>query len=76
MKNIEAETDDEVSKTILEKLIADDDGAAAIDHLAAGRPITYRDPRFPDEIIRKWPNGSCERVDVDATGAVTVLGPL
>lgn len=59
--------------TALEKVLANDDGAAAQEHLAAGRPITYRDPHFPDAIMRKWPDGRRELIDVDENGNVTVL---
>lgn len=51
-----------------------DDGAAARAHLEAGRPITYRDDCFPDHIIRQWPDGRCELIDVDlSTGKVIVI---
>lgn len=51
-----------------------DDGAAARTHLAAGRPITYTDDSFPDHMIRKWPDGRCELIEVDlSTGKVIVV---
>lgn len=51
-----------------------DDGAAGREHLAAGRPITYADDGYPDHIIRKWPDGHCELIDVDmTTGKVIVV---
>ena len=51
-----------------------DDGAAARAHLAAGRPITYTDDSFPDHMIRKWPDGRCELIDIDIkTGKVIVV---
>ena len=54
-----------------------DDGDAARQHLAAGRPITFYDERFPDKIIRKWPDGRHEFVDVDLkTGEVISLGEI
>lgn len=40
----------------------DDDGEAARSHLAAGRWISYRDPDYPDDIIREWPDGRREFV--------------
>lgn len=70
------DNDDEISRFILKKLLLEDDGEAAIGHLAAGRPVTYRDPDFPDEIRRKWPDGRRELIDVDDTGGVTVLGSI
>jgi len=66
--------DDQLHQQIEESMLADDDdGAAAKEHLAAGRPITYRDPHFPDAIMRKWPNGHRELIDVNDNGNVTVL---
>ena len=62
--------------TVLEKVLANDDGAAAKEHLAAGRPVTYRDPHYPDAILRKWPDGRREFIDVDEGGNVTVLGTV
>ena len=65
--------DEKIFWTVLEKVLASDDGEAAKEHLAAGRPITYRDPHFPDAIMRKWPSGRRESIDVDESGSVTVL---
>lgn len=51
-----------------------DDGAAVRAHLAEGRPITFTDDTFPDHMIRKWPDGRCELIDLDVrTGKVTVV---
>ncbi|MEJ7804786.1 MAG: hypothetical protein WKG03_02550 [Telluria sp.] len=69
----------EVQSEIIGALLEsdDDDGQAACQHLAAGRPITFCDQRFPDKIIRKWPDGRHEFVDVDlTTGAVIILGDV
>ncbi len=59
--------------TVFESALAHDDGQAARLHLAAGRPIHYCDDRYPDGVIRKWPDGQRELVKVDSTGNVTVL---
>lgn len=59
--------------TILEKTLANDDGAAVKQHLAAGRAVTYRDPGYPGGIIREWPDGRRELIDVDQSGNVMVL---
>lgn len=61
---------------VLEKVLANDDGAASKAHLAAGRPVTYRARQFPDAIMRKWPDGRRELVDVDDEGNVTILRAL
>ena len=51
-----------------------DDGAAARAHLAAGRPITYTDDSFPDHMIRKWPDGRRELIDVDLRTGKVIIG--
>jgi hypothetical protein len=56
--------------------LSEDDGAAAAGHLAAGRPIYYVDDEYPDEMVRKWPGGRREFVDVSEDGTVTVVGTL
>ena len=48
----------------------DDDGEAARAHLAAGRWITYCDPDYPNDIIREWPDGRREFVEVDEKGQI------
>lgn len=54
----------------------EDDGQAAKAHLAAGRPITYCDDLYPDTMIRKWPDGRRELIEVDDQGNITIIGPL
>lgn len=69
----------EVQSELIAALIESefDDGEAARQHLSAGRSITFCDERFPDKIIRKWPDGRHEFVDMDlTTGAVIVLGEV
>lgn len=51
----------------------DDDGEAARTHLAAGRWISYCDPDYPDDIIREWPDGRREFVDVDEKGQIVPI---
>jgi len=51
-----------------ERTLAHDDGAAAKSHLAAGHPIYYCDDNYPDAMIKKWPDGRRELVNVDHTG--------
>lgn len=54
----------------------DDDGQAAKSHLKAGRPIYYCDDLYPDEFVRKWPDGRRELVSVDDAGNITAIRPL
>jgi hypothetical protein len=70
------EREEELFRALLKAVLAKDDGAAAAEHLAAGRPITYRDARFPNAIMRKWPDGRRELVDVDEEGNIIVLRPV
>jgi hypothetical protein len=53
--------------------IINDDGRAAMEHLAAGRAIYYGDEMYPDEIVREWPDGRRELVAVSAEGEVIVI---
>ena len=53
-----------------------DTGEAAKAHLAAGRPIYYMDPAYPDQIVKEYPDGRRELVQVDRTGQVTVIKAL
>lgn len=59
-----------------EKALASDDGQAAKRHLAAGRPIYYGDDLYPEHIVKEFPDGHRQLVDVDASGAITVIRDL
>ena len=59
-----------------ERALDNDDGAAAKQHLAAGRAIYYRDPQQTDGIVRKYPNGRRQIVRIDSDYAVTVVREL
>lgn len=61
---------------VFERVLSNDDGQAAQSHLSAGRPIYYCDDRYPDDFIRKWPDGRRELIAVDDTGKVSVIRPL
>jgi len=62
--------------TVFERALAHDDGQAAKSHLAAGRPIYYCDDRYPDDFVRKWPDGRCDLVAIDEAGNITLIRPL
>lgn len=53
-----------------------DDGRAAEGHLAAGRVIYYRDPVWPDGIVKEYPGGRRQLVAATLGGADTVLRDL
>lgn len=48
-------------------------GDAARAHLAAGRAIYYGDARYPDGLVKKYPDGRKELVSVSADGKVSVI---
>lgn len=67
-------TDDEFSEKIARILEGDnDDGQAAKSHLAAGRPIYYCEDVYPDHMVRKWPDGRLELVNLDAMDNIQVV---
>lgn len=68
--------DDAVTCEIVRALEAGDDGAAAQAHLATGHPIYYCDDSFPNAIVRRWPDGLRELVQVDDHGQTIVLQRL
>lgn len=41
-----------------ERELDSDTGEAAREHLAAGRPIYYMDPAYPDAIVKEYPDGN------------------
>ena len=63
---------DELSREI-ERAVHSDDGLAAKTHLAAGRAIYYGDPRYPDQIIKEYPDGRRQLVSIDEKSVVTVI---
>lgn len=66
--------DERTQDVLITRALRQDDGAAAQEHLSAGRPIYYCDDDFDEEdIVREWPNGSREIVDIDDEGHVSVV---
>ena len=63
---------DELSREI-ERAVQFDDGLAAKTHLAAGRAIYYGDPRFPGQIVKEYPDGRRQLVDIDEKSVVTII---
>lgn len=56
--------------------LASDDGLAAKQHLAAGRPIYYGDDCYPDGLIKKFPYGRKQLVAVSDAGEISVIRDL
>ncbi len=64
--------------TSVEAELAEDDGEAAEEHLAAGRPVPYLDVDTPvGHVMRRYPDGRRElvRVDEHESTVVAVLPP-
>lgn len=60
----------------LEAGLINDDGSAAKQHLAAGRPIYYADDRYQEGVVKKYPDGRKQLVTIDAERRVTVIREL
>lgn len=56
-----------------ESAMMNDDGLAAKQHLAAGRPIYYGDTRYPEGIVKKYPDGRMQLVSISDSGVITVI---
>ena len=65
-----------LSSVELEKTITDNDGLAARQHLAAGRPIYYGDADYPEGLVKKYPDGRKQLVSVSNDGKITVIRDL
>lgn len=56
-----------------ERQLDSDTGEAAKAHLAAGRPIYYEDPKYPDQIMKEYPEGKRQIVDFDMITGEEIL---
>ena len=56
-----------------ERAITHDDGLAAQQHLAAGRPIYYGDAKYPEGLVKKYPDGRKQLVSIGADNTVSVI---
>lgn len=65
-----------LSSVELQRAIIEDDGLAARQHLAAGRPIYYGDADYPEGLIKKYPDGRRQLVSVSKDGEITVIRDL
>lgn len=59
-----------------EKQLANMDDSDAQSHLKAGRPIYYRDEKLGGRLLREWPDGRREYVDVLDDGTIVSLGAV
>lgn len=56
-----------------EVALTNDDGLTARQHLSAGRPIYYGDPRYPEGLVKKYPDGRKQLVAVNSAGEVSII---
>jgi HAD domain in Swiss Army Knife RNA repair proteins len=70
--NMSCKQADELWREI-ERAVRFDDGLAAKSHLAAGRAIYYGDPQYPGQIVKEYPDGRRQLVNIDEKGVITVI---
>lgn len=70
------ETEAFLASPAFETALANDDGLAAKQHLTAGRPIYYGDDRYPDGLVKKYPDGRKQLVAVSDKGEISVIRDL
>ena len=60
-----------------ERDLDSDTGEAAREHLAAGHPIYYSDPAYPDHVVKQYPDGRRQLVRFERpSGTETVVKDL
>jgi len=59
-----------------EKQLASMDDSDAQSHLKAGRPIYYHAEDLEDRLVREWPDGRREYVDLDENNIIISLGAV
>jgi hypothetical protein len=70
------QADSFLASTEFEQAMTHDDGQAAQQHLNAGRPIYYGDARYPEGLVKKYPDGRKQLVSVSLEGRVSVIRDL
>jgi hypothetical protein len=62
---------------VFERVLDSDTGEAVKQHLAAGRPIYYADPAYPEQVVKQFPDGRRQLVHFERpTGVETFLKDL
>lgn len=56
--------------------LANDDGSAAKEILAAGFPIYYCDDHYPDLLVKKFPNGHRQLITLGPDRVETIIRDL
>ncbi len=65
-----------LSSPAFAKALGNDDGVAAKTHLEEGQPIYYGDERYPDDVVKKFPDGRKLLISMSRTGQETVIREL
>jgi hypothetical protein len=60
--------------TCVTRILRHDDGEAAMLHLREGRPIYYCDDSVSNHVIREWPDGRKEVVQILEGGKIVSVG--
>lgn len=71
-----ASVDEYLDSPEFETLLTQDDDSAARAHLAAGRPVYYRDERLGDGIVKEYPDGRRQLLHVSMTGEISIIRDL
>lgn len=78
-RSVSAPTQEKTREQWEQEMIADilnDEGQAARSHLQRGFPIYYSDSEYPDDIIRKYPDGRRQIVGIKPDGEIYVIRDL
>ncbi len=59
-----------------EKAMMIDDGLAAQQHLDAGRPIYYSDAKYPEGLVKKYPDNRKQLITFDDNDKELVIREL
>lgn len=72
----DTEADERRFMAAFTRALASDDGAEAKRHLAAGRAIYYGDDRYPDAVVKEFPDGRRQLVTFTDDDTEVVLRDL
>lgn len=64
------------ASSAFQNALFNDDGLAAKQHLAAGRAIYYGDDRYPEGVVKEYPDGRRQLIAVSIKGEKTVIRDL
>jgi hypothetical protein len=71
-----SEKDAELVFDRMMRLVQEDTGEAAREHLAAGHPVYYGDDAYPGYVVKQYPDGRKELVNFDKNGTEIISRSL